>query len=59
MLNLIKNIAIIVDFIISFVAAAIQELNPGVSKVLFGASAIVLLVAVICVIIEVIINRKK
>ena len=59
MINIIKNIAIIVDFIVSFVAYAIKGLNPTVSNALFGASAIILLVAVVCVILELVFNRNK
>ena len=57
MVNIIKNIAIIVDFVVSFVAAAIKDINPVLSNALFGASAIILLVAVICVVIDIIKSR--
>lgn len=50
--NLIKNIAIILDFIISIVASAIKTSMPELSNALFGISALVLIIAVICVIIE-------
>ena len=51
---LIKNIAIILDFVISIVASAIKSSMPEMSNNLFGASAIVLIVAVVCVFIEIV-----
>ena len=56
-ISLIKNVAIIADFIISIIASVIKKSMPEVSNMLFGISAIVLIVAVICVIIE-LVNRK-
>ena len=53
-INNIKNIAILLDFVVSIVASAIQKSNPRLSGMLFGLSAVILLVAVICVIIELI-----
>lgn len=50
--NFIKNIAILIDFVISVVAGAMQKFIPAISGLLFGISAIVLLVAVVCVIID-------
>ena len=50
--NSIKNIAILLDFAISIVASAIQKSQPALSGMLFGLSALVLLVAVVCVLIE-------
>ena len=58
-INLIKNIAIILDFIVSIFAAMLQSSNPALSGSLFGLSAIILFIAVICVIVEVIMNRKN
>ena len=55
--NTIRNIAIILDFIISLIASMIQNSNPTLSGLLFSLSAIILLIAVICVIIEFI--KKK
>ena len=49
-INTIKNIAIILDFIVSSVAAQLSD--PALSAVLFAASAIILFIAVICVAIE-------
>lgn len=49
--NKIKDIAIIVDLIISIIASSIQASNPQLSGALFGLSAIVLIVAAVCVII--------
>ncbi len=57
-MNLIKNAAIILDFIVSIIAAMMQASNPGFSGMLFGLSAVILFVAVICVIVEVIQNRN-
>lgn len=57
-INNIKNIAILLDFVASIVASAIQKSNPSLSGMLFGLSAVILLVAVICVIIE-LIKRNK
>lgn len=57
-INAIKNIAIILDFVVSGIAAGIQKSNPTLSGTLFGASAIILLVAVVCVIVEFIKSRK-
>ena len=57
MVNKIKNIAIILDFAVSIIASSLQNSNPQLSGMLFGASAVILLVAVICVIIELI--KKK
>jgi len=57
-INNIKNIAILLDFAVSIVASAIQKSNPSLSGMLFGLSAVILLVAVICVIIE-LIKRNK
>jgi len=51
---LIKNIAIILDFIISIIASSIKNSMPEMSNNLFGVSAIVLIVAVICVFIEIV-----
>lgn len=50
--NLIKNVAIIVDFLLSIIASAIKVSMPDISNMLFGASAVILVIAVICVIIE-------
>ena len=50
--NLIKNIAIIFDFIISIIASTIKTSMPELSNTLFGISAFVLIIAVICVVIE-------
>lgn len=55
--NTIKNIAIILDFVVSLIASMIQSTNPTLSGILFLLSAIILFVAVICVIIEFI--KKK
>ena len=57
-INTIKNIAIILDFVVSGIAAGIQKSNPSLSGTLFGASAVILLVAVVCVIVEFIKSRK-
>ena len=57
-INLIKNAAIILDFLVSIFAAMMQVSNPGLSGMLFGLSAVILFVAVICVIVEVIQNRN-
>ncbi len=51
-LNLVKNIAIIADFIVSIIASAIQNSNPSLSGVLFMVTAVILFVAVVCVVIE-------
>lgn len=56
-INSIKNCAIILDFIVSGIAAGIQKTNPALSGTLFGASAVILFVAVVCVVIEFV--RKK
>lgn len=53
-IDFIKNIAIILDFIISIIASAIKTSMPELSNTLFGISAIVLIVAVICVIVEIV-----
>ena len=58
-IGLIKNIAIIADFIISIIASAIKNSMPEVSNMLFGISAIVLIIAVICIIIEFVNWRLK
>lgn len=57
-INNVKNIAILLDFAVSIVASAIQKSNPGLSGMLFGLSAVILLVAVICVIVELIKGKK-
>ena len=59
MLNTIKNVAIILDFVVSIIASAIQKSNPSVSGMLFGLSAVILLVAVVCVVVEWVKNIKK
>lgn len=51
-LGLIKNIAIILDFVVSIIASAIKTSMPELSNTLFGISAVILMVAVVCVIIE-------
>lgn len=51
-INNLKNVAIIMDFVVSIIASAIQKSNPSVSGMLFGLSALILLVAVVCVVIE-------
>ena len=58
MVNKIKNIAIILDFAVSIIASSLQNSNPQLSGMLFGASAVILLVAVICVIIELVKGNK-
>lgn len=58
-INLVKNIAIIVDFVISGIATSIQNSNQALSGLLFGASAIILFVAVVCVVLELILKNKK
>ena len=57
-INTIKNVAIILDFVVSGIAAGIQKSNPSLSGTLFGASAVILFVAVVCVIVEFIKSRK-
>lgn len=59
MLNIIKNISIIADFIVSFIAFAIQKSNPSLSGGLYMLSAIILLLAFICVIMEIFGKKKK
>lgn len=56
--NSVKNIAILLDFVVSIIASAIQKTNPNLSGMLFGLSAVILLVAVICVIVELVKNKK-
>ncbi len=51
-INTVKNWAIILDFIVSGIAAGIQGKNPVLSGQLFGLSAVILFVAVVCVVIE-------
>ena len=58
-INLIKNIAIIADFIVSGIAASMQSSNPALSGTLFGLSAVILFVAVVCVVLEIVLNKKK
>ena len=55
----IKNVAIIADFIISVIASSIKVAMPEISNTLFGVSAIILTIAVICVIIEIICYKIK
>jgi hypothetical protein len=50
--NLVKDIAIIADFIISIVASSVKNSNPTLSDTLFAISGVVLTIAVICVLIE-------
>ena len=57
MVNKIKNIAIILDFAVSIIASSLQASNPQISGMLFGLSAVILFIAVVCVIIELI--KKK
>ena len=57
-INTIKNVAIILDFVVSGIAAGIQKSNPSLSGTLFGASAVILFVAVVCVIVEIVKSRK-
>lgn len=57
-INTIKNVAIILDFVVSGIAAGIQKSNPSLSGTLFGASAVILFVAVACVIVEFVKSRK-
>lgn len=56
--NTIKNWAIILDFIVSGIAASMQQSNPVLSGTLFGVSAIILFVAVVCVVIEFVKKQK-
>ena len=58
-INSVKNIAIILDFVVSIIASTVQKMNPGLSGALFGLSAVILLVAVICVFIELYVTKKK
>ena len=57
--GLIKNVAIILDFIISLVASVIKTSMPELSNMLFGASAVVLIVAVVCVVVEIVNCKLK
>ena len=57
-INNVKNTAILLDFAVSIIASAIQKTNPNLSGMLFGLSAVILLVAVICVIVELVKNKK-
>ncbi len=57
-INTVKNIAIILDFIISSIAAGIQKTSPSVSGTLFGISAVILFIAVVCVILELVKSKK-
>ncbi|MBO7510216.1 MAG: hypothetical protein J6T35_03445 [Bacteroidales bacterium] len=50
-INLIKDCAIVADFIVSGIASALQGTNPSISGVLFGVSAVLLFVALVCVIV--------
>ena len=58
-INSIKNCAIVLDFIVSGVAASMQQTNPALSGTLFGLSAVILFVAVVCVVVEFIKSKKK
>lgn len=58
-INLVKNIAIISDFLVSGIAASMQSSNPVLSGTLFSLSAVILFVAVVCVVLEIILNKKK
>lgn len=58
-INNVKNIAIILDFVVSIIASSLQQSNPKLSSSLFGVSAIILIVAVICVVVEVVKSSKK
>ena len=58
-LNTIKNWAIILDFVVSGIAAGIQASNPTLSGQLFGVSAVILFVAFVCVIIEMVTKKKN
>ena len=53
-IDLIKNTAIILDFVISIVASVITTSMPEISNILFSISAVVLIIAVICVLIEIV-----
>ncbi len=57
-INTIKNIAIILDFIVSCIAVGIGKINPVLSGILFGISALILFVAVVCVVLEFIKSKK-
>ena len=57
-INSVKNIAILLDFAVSIIASAIQKTNPNLSGMFFGLYAVILLVAVICVIVE-LVKKKK
>ena len=57
--NLIKNVAILLDFVISIVASALKNLSPGISNMLFVFSAVILFIAVVCVIIDFVVYRKS
>ena len=57
-INLIKNVAIILDFLVSILASMMAGSNPGLSGSLFGLSAVILFIAVICVVVEVVQGRK-
>ena len=50
--NLVKNVAILLDFIVSIIAGSIRSLAPELSGILFMVSAIILLIAVVCVVID-------
>ena len=51
-INLMKNIAILLDFMVSAVASALRSLAPKFSAALFVVSAVILFVAVVCVAID-------
>ena len=58
MVNLIKNIAIIVDFVISMIGGIIQKSAPEVSGVLINIGIVALVVALVCVIIDFCTKKK-
>ena len=57
--NLVKNVVILLDFIVSIVASAIKDMLPGMSNILFMISAVILFIAVVCVIVDFVSSGKS
>ena len=58
MFKTLKNIAIVIDFVISLIGFAIQSSNFNLASKFFTIGAIALFVAFLCVLIELFTKKK-
>ena len=57
--NLIKNVAILLDFVISVIASCVSNFAQKISNSLYIASAVILFIAVVCVVVDFVLAKKS